>query len=107
MLWIALYLPDLSLQLASRATLSAAAPVVIFDGPANRPVVFSANAAARVAGVSINMSLAAACALVTDLQTLPRAIHKDDAALCNLVALVTQFTTLVAILLMRGIMLVW
>ena len=50
MLWIALYLPQLPLQLAQRAQ-QVVAPCVVVDGPALRPIVYCANHAARELGV--------------------------------------------------------
>jgi protein ImuB len=105
MLWIALYLPDLSLQLAARATAAPVAPLVIFEGAAQRPLVFAANPAAREHGVHAGMPLAAARALVTDLQVLPREVTREDAALSNLAAWATQFTPTVSIEPQRGIVL--
>src|SRR5436309_10439982 len=97
MLWIALYLPDLSLQLAVRAGQGHTTPLVIFDGPANRPCIFAANAVARDAGIVSAMPLAAARALVTDVLCLARDPKKEEAALANLAGWATQFTPMVAI----------
>ena len=50
MLWIALYLPELPLQLAQRAQ-QTTAPSVVVDGPALRPLVRCANNSALERGV--------------------------------------------------------
>ena len=59
MLWVALELPALPLQLVERAQ-AAPLPLVIGEGPALRPVVACANAAARALGAREGMAVAAA-----------------------------------------------
>ncbi len=51
MLWIALFLPDLPLQIAERACENPFA-FVVADGPVLRPLVRCANIAARERGVA-------------------------------------------------------
>ncbi|MEY4642832.1 MAG: hypothetical protein RLZZ227_2826 [Pseudomonadota bacterium] len=91
MLWIALYLPDLSLQLAQRACETQRACVVA-DGPALRPLVRCANNAALDSGVNPGMPLAAARALTGDLVVLPRDLSAELQALHNLGCWASQFT---------------
>src|SRR5690606_10255860 len=71
MLWLALELPALPLQLAERAGVSAR-PLVIAEGPAQRPVVASANAAAKAAGIREGQAVAAARALAGELRVIDR-----------------------------------
>ena len=96
MLWIALELPALPLQVAQRA---GAAPdaLVIADGPAQRPLVVCANEAAREAGVREGQAVAAARALATQLRVLARDAHAEREALERLAAWAGQFTPMVAI----------
>jgi protein ImuB len=82
-LWIALFLPDLSLQVAHRGLIKDL-PLAISAGPSNRPLVFSANHAAQRCGVRCEMALAAARALCTELIVLPREPLKEQAALRQL-----------------------
>lgn len=91
MLWIALYLPALPLQLAQRGTKDER-PLVIADGPANRPLVLCANPSARDLGVKPGMTAAAARALAGELIMLPRHPNHEAQALHNLAAWAYQFT---------------
>lgn len=97
MLWIALSLPELPLQLAQRSTPEAGSPLVIAEGPALRPLVCCANAAARQCGVTAGMPVAAARALAGELTVLPRVADAEDQALHNLACWAGQFTPNVAL----------
>jgi hypothetical protein len=57
-LWLALILPALPVQLAARA-LEHAGPLVVVEGPAQRPVVAFCNQAASASGVIPGQKLAA------------------------------------------------
>jgi protein ImuB len=99
MLWIALYLPDLPLEVVNRVQAGDAAtslivdlPLAVSDGPDNRPFVLSANARARAAGVHPGMAVAAACALVTGLATLRRDEARETRALGQVAGWAAQFT---------------
>jgi protein ImuB len=96
MLWIALYLPQLPLQLAERCA-SAHPPLAISDGSMQRPAVVCANEAAREGGVRPGMAVAAAKALMGELRVKVREAGEDLAALERLAAWVGQFTSAVAI----------
>jgi protein ImuB len=95
-LWIALELPALPLQIAERAGASAA-PLVICEGSAQRPLVACANAAAREAGIREGQPVAAAKALAGDLRVLPRGEVAEREALERLAGWAGQFTPMVAI----------
>ncbi len=82
-LWIALFLPDLSLQVAHRGLIKDL-PLAISAGPGNRPTVFSANHAAQRGGVRCDMTLAAARALCAELIVLPREPMREQQALNQL-----------------------
>ena len=96
MLWIALELPALPLQIAERGG-SRPSPFAIAEGPAQRPVVLCANAAARDAGVREGMAVAAAKALASALESKPRDPVAERAALERLAGWACQFTPMVAI----------
>lgn len=91
MLWIALYLPQLPLQLVQRIG-EVQSPCVIADGPALRPLVLCANKAARERGIKIDMPVAAARALAGELAVLPRDLQAEAQALHNLGCWASQFT---------------
>ena len=100
MLWIALYIPELPLQIALRAVPQAgdealSSPLVITGGADNRPVVHAANAAAKAMGIKTGISIAAARALITQGQTLrvvPRHAGAEQDTLHNLASWASQFT---------------
>ncbi|HUQ27106.1 MAG TPA: DNA polymerase Y family protein [Usitatibacter sp.] len=91
MLWVALELPSLPLQLVERAGVSRE-PVVICEGPEQRPVVICANASASSAGVREGQAVAAAKALVGELRVVPRDPAAEREALQGLAAWAGQFT---------------
>jgi protein ImuB len=91
MLWIALYLPQLPLQLVQRAQ-QTIGPCVVVDGPALRPLVCCANQAARELGVLPGMAVAAARALAGEFITLQRDTVAETQALHNLGCWAYQFT---------------
>ena len=114
MLWIALYLPELPLQLARISHQLPAAdtcekhglaqrghelsgPCIIVEGPATRPVVCCANAVAREQGVFPGMPVAAARALARELTVLQRSESAEAQALHNLACWAGQFTPNVAL----------
>jgi len=90
-LWVALELPALPLQIAERAGASRD-PLVISEGPEQRPVVVCANEAAVAAGVREGQAVAAAKALAGDLRVLPRNPEAERQALERLAAWAAQFT---------------
>ncbi|MGZ5083879.1 MAG: Y-family DNA polymerase, partial [Usitatibacter sp.] len=96
MLWIALELPSLPLQVAERAGESRE-PLVISEGPAQRPLVACANAAARAAGVREGQAVAAAKALASGLRVVPRDEKAERETLECLAAWAGQFTPMVSL----------
>jgi len=91
MLWIALELPALPLQIVERAGVSTI-PLVVSEGPAQRPLVVCANEAARAAGIREGQAVAAAKALVGELIVVPRDVASERANLERLAAWAGQFT---------------
>jgi protein ImuB len=90
-LWVALELPSLPLQIAERAGASRD-PLVVAEGPEQRPIVVCANEAARAAGVREGQATAAAKALANSLRILPRDARSERQALERLAAWAGQFT---------------
>lgn len=92
MLWIALSLPELPLQLAQRSTTELGNPLVIAEGPTTRPLVCCANTAAMERGIMAGMPVAAARALAGELTVVPRDMAAEAQALHNLACWAGQFT---------------
>ena len=104
MLWIALYIPELSLQLAQRNS-EAEGPLVIAAGPDNRPTVQYANQPAIDAGINAGMTIASSRALVNDLHIVTRAPDAEVIAIHNVACWASQFTPSVSIKDAEGVLL--
>ena len=96
MLWVALELPALPLQIAERAGASRQ-PLVIAEGPVQRPLVACANAAAREAGIRAGQAVAAAKALDGGLRVVDRDARAEREALERIAAWAGQFTPMVSL----------
>ena len=96
MLWVALELPALPLQLLERAR-AVSVPLVVTEGPAQRPTVAFANASARVAGVREGTAVAAARALCDTLACVARNPASEREALERLAGWALQFTPAVSV----------
>jgi protein ImuB len=96
MLWVALELPALPLQIAERAGASSDA-LAISEGPAQRPIVACANAEAKAAGVREGQAVAAAKALAGELRVLARDPAAERETLEGLAAWAGQFTPMVIV----------
>jgi protein ImuB len=90
-LWVALELPALPLQIAERAGASRE-PLAISEGPEQRPIVVCANEAAQAAGVREGQAVAAAKALAGELRVLARDPLAERETLERLAAWAAQFT---------------
>jgi protein ImuB len=95
-LWVALELPALPLQIAERAGASREA-LVISEGVAQRPTVACANEAAKKAGIREGQAVAAAKALAGELKVIERDVAAETGALERLAAWAGQFTPMVNI----------
>ena len=97
MLWISIYLPELSLQSHARGAIGwlQSVPLVISDGAASRPYVHAANAFSREAGITLRMPVAAAQARVTELLVVQREREKEQEALQHIASWLTQFSPMV------------
>ena len=91
MMWIALHLPDLSLQVATRGLLPQI-PVVITEAAGNRTLIRAANPVARKAGIRPGMTAAAARAYAEELVLLPRAPAKEREALEKIALCALRYT---------------
>lgn len=96
MLWLAVVLPALPLQLAERA-LAPELPLAIVEGPPQRPLVIHCNGAARALGAAEGMKLAAAQALVRGLVAVERRVERERDALAELAAWAYQFSAEVVV----------
>jgi protein ImuB len=98
-LWLALCLPALPLQLATRALpdRQQAGPFVITEGPRERPSIAFCNEPARAAGILPAMKLAAAQALARSLSAVARQPDQERDALHELACWAYQFSSRVVI----------
>jgi protein ImuB len=96
MLWVALELPALPLQVAERAGPSRE-PLVIAEGSRERPTVACANEAAMRSGIREGQAVAAAKALAGELRVLHRDPQAESEALARLAAWAAQFTPMVSL----------
>src|SRR2546423_2470546 len=96
MLWVALELPALPLQIAERAGISPH-PLVIAEGPAQRPLVACANQAALQAGIREGQAVASAKALAGQLKVLARDPALEHETLQRVACWASQFTPMVSL----------
>ena len=96
MLWLAILLPALPLQLAERA-IEPGHAIAIVEGPHQRPLVVHCNDVARDQGATPGMKLAAAQALVRDLIAVERHPGREHDALAELAAWAYQFSGEIAV----------
>ena len=97
MLWISVYLPELSLQSHARGALGHLheVPLVISDGVASRPHVHAANPCARAAGITSLMPVAAAQARAAQLLVVSREPAREQETLREIATWLAQFTPMV------------
>jgi protein ImuB len=95
-LWLALELPSLPLQIAERGGVLRE-PMGVAEGPAQRPVVVCANAAAQAAGIREGQAVAAAKALAASLRIVHRDARAERETLERLAAWAGQFTPMVSV----------
>ncbi len=97
MLWIAVYLPKLSLQAHARGALGHMqdVPLVISDGVSSRPHVHAANACAHEAGITELMPVAAAQARAATVLVVPRETAKEQETLREIATWLSQFSPMV------------
>jgi len=93
MLWLAIHLPHLTLELFAPC----ARPFVVSDGPDNRPTIHAHNRAAAAAGIRRGMTLSAARSLCSDLAVQPRDAAAEQTALEQLAVWAGQYTSQVSL----------
>lgn len=91
MLWIAMVLPQLPLQVSHRSLLPDL-PLAVSDGAVQRPLVVAANGPACDAGIAPGIPVAAAQALVPQLLVQPYDPSRAQAAIESLALWAGQFT---------------
>jgi protein ImuB len=93
MLWVAVLLPSLPLEVYARARpADAQSRPFVVDTDGRDPRIVAGNAAATDAGVRPGMPLAAALALAPDLVRQPRDDHGETSALEQLATFALRFT---------------
>ena len=96
MLWLALRLAALPLEVYARAS-RADDPLAVTDSAGNRTEIVACNAAAKKRGVKPGMTPAAASALAADLRIVSRDFTAEHAALERIAAWAVQFTPAVSV----------
>jgi protein ImuB len=96
MLWVALELPALPLQIAERGGASSK-PMVISEGSTQRPTVACVNDAGRRVGIREGQAVAAAKALAGELHVIERDVEAEREALEALAAWALQYTPMACV----------
>src|SRR5688572_28344941 len=96
MLWLALHLPSLPLEVYARAS-RGAVPLAVVSSTGSHASIVACNDAARRRGVKHGMPPAAASALASDLQLVTRDLAAEEAALERIAAWAIQFTPAVSL----------
>src|SRR5688572_24136403 len=101
MLWIALYFHDFPLQIIQRCN-EIEEPLVIVDGPANRPFIIAANKLAKEYGLRESMTVSAAQSLCSDVKIKKRDVLEEIEKTKGIAAWALQYTPNVSIQDSRG-----
>lgn len=104
MLWLAVHLPDLPLEVLSRGAV-VQRPLAVVQGHGVRQWLCVCNESARAQGLHVGMGLEAAHALVPQLRVWRRDPSLEHAALKNLGAWAGRFTSLVSLESGQGLLL--
>ncbi|ENO84671.1 Y-family DNA polymerase, partial [Thauera linaloolentis] len=91
MLWLAIHVPELPLQVFTRGLADAGTPIGVVD-TGRRARILAANAAARAQGVFAGQALSAAQAMAPALQLQPRQAGRENALLAELACWAGRFT---------------
>lgn len=107
MLWLALYLPELSLESVAGTDIkhSADTPAVLFEYERGRALIHTTNEAARRAGIEKRMTLPAAEVLVRALLSYERKPEEEARTLRQLALWAQQFTSIVSLQPPNGLLL--
>ncbi len=95
-LWAGVLLPQLPIEVLLRGVESPG-PTVVVHGRAQAPIVAASNEQAKSCGVQDGMGLAAALAVIGELQVLSRNEAAEREALENIAQWAGQFTAMVSI----------
>lgn len=95
MLWCALYLPDLPLQVFARGQAETGPLAVLSPRPRQR--VLAATSAAQACGIEAGLKRASALALLPSLTLIDRDIARETAALAEIAAWAGRFTSSVSL----------
>lgn len=104
MLWIALYLPALPLEIFSRS-IAADEPLAVFEKQGNRSIVIVRNASAANGGVQPGMAVSAARALIDGLIVRARDPAAERESLSGIAAWAGRFTPSVSLQPPDGVLL--
>ncbi|HWI12742.1 MAG TPA: DNA polymerase Y family protein, partial [Burkholderiales bacterium] len=104
MLWLALRLPSLPLDIFRRAAQSDEA-FAVSSGEGNRAAIIACNDRARGKGVQAGMPVPAALALAANLHVVAREADAEHAALERIAAWALQFTPVVSLALPDNVLL--
>src|ERR1043165_4997913 len=92
MLWACLHFPALPLSAVFAEAAAGDAPCALTEGPRQRPLIAQANAAAMRQGVRVGQPVAAARALCSKVELLPRDMQAEKIALELLAAWAYRFS---------------
>ena len=95
MLWLCIQLPNLALEICTRAS-PTARPLVVSGGRGRAQQVLACNSGARQRGVQAGMRVSAAYALIDGLCVRERDASAEQAALDRLAAWAGQYTSVVS-----------
>ncbi len=95
MLWCALYLPDLPLQVFARGQAETGPLAVLSPRPRQR--VLAATSAAQACGIEAGLKRASALALLPSLTLIDRDIARETAALAEIAGWAGRFTSSVSL----------
>ncbi len=95
MLWLALYLPDLPLEILDRGR-QRGGPLAVSQFSEGRERVFRCNPAAAAYGIRVGQSIPAALALAAGLQVAARERERESQALQDLALWAYQFSPRIA-----------
>lgn len=104
MLWLALHLPRLALDLIAHGEPIDAQPIAIVEGPAQRRSVHAVNALAQHAGVHAGQKQSAAQAICADLQIRLRSIDAEADALQRLAGCLYRISAEVSVQPPQGVL---
>lgn len=104
MLWLALHLPRIALDLIAHGSSDNDAAIAIVEGPPQRRSVHAVNAEASQAGVRVGQKLSAAQAICPDLQWRLRRPEHEQEALHQLAACLYRVSAEVSVHAPQGVL---